>query len=390
MNRSTRFALGVSYAGMMCLAIAINLLPVFLTTLSTDLGGANGLTHEQLGRLAGITFAGLVVGILVTGPLADRLGAQPFAIAGNVLIAFGLAILGIAPAYGTVCVAMFVMGLGAGILDMVLSPIVAALQPERRTAAMNWLHSFYCVGAVATVLAGSLALRVGLGWRTISLWLTVMPVLVAVAFLCVRMPLLVAEGGARTRLRSLMREPYFLVALAAIFLGGATEVGLAQWLPAYAEKSLGFSTWTSGMSLLVFSLAMAAGRIAVGISGHRLNPFVLLLGCCWGSVVLFLAGCFAPWPAVALAACMAVGITGSTLWPSMLGVAADRYPRGGASMFGMLAALGNFGCVFMPWMIGVAADWTSMRWGLSTATLCPLLMAFLLVWLRRRTPAAAA
>ena len=93
---------------------------------------------------------------------------------------------------------------------------------------------------------------------------------------------------------------------------------------------------------------------------------------------------------MALAACMAVGITGSTLWPSMLGVAADRYPRGGASMFGMLAALGNFGCVFMPWMIGVAADWTSMRWGLSTATLCPLLMAFLLVWLRRRTPAAAA
>ena len=34
------------------------------------------------------------------------------------------------------------MGCGAGILDMVLSPIVSALEPERRTWAMNWLHSF--------------------------------------------------------------------------------------------------------------------------------------------------------------------------------------------------------------------------------------------------------
>ena len=36
------------------------------------------------------------------------------------------------------CVAVFVLGLGAGILDMMLSPIVCALQPDHRTAAMNW------------------------------------------------------------------------------------------------------------------------------------------------------------------------------------------------------------------------------------------------------------
>ncbi len=386
MNRSIAFGLGVTYAGMMCLAIALNLLPVFLTTLSIDLGGSAGLSNEQLGRLAAVTFIGLVTAILFTGPLADRFGPKPFTIIGNALIGLGLLLMGLAPGYTTLCIAMCIMGVGAGILDMVLSPIVSALQPQHRAAAMNWLHSFYCTGAAVTVLAGASALRFGLGWRALCLWLTLMPVLVGVAFMFMQMPSLVAEGGERTRLRHLLRRPYFLLALAAIFLGGATEVGLAQWLPAYAEKSLGYSKWTSGMSLLVFSVAMAIGRIGAGLIGARVNPFTLLLACCWSSVVLFIIGCFAPWPGVALAACMAVGVTGSCLWPSTLGVAADRFPSGGASMFGMLAAFGNFGCVFMPWVVGLTADWTNMRWGLSTATLCPLIMGFILLKLRRGGP----
>ena len=385
MNRTTSYALGVHYAAMMCLAIAVNLVPVFLTTLRIDLGGAAGLTNEQLGRLGAITFAGLVGGILLSGPLADRLGAKPFAVAGNGLIGLGLALLGTASSYEAACVAVFVMGVGAGILDMVLSPLVCALQPERRTVAMNLLHSFYCTGAVCTVLAGALALRHGLSWRALSLWLTILPALVTLAFSGLRLPPLVAHGETRTRLRHLVREPYFLAALAAIFLGGATEAGLAQWLPAYAETTLGFSKWTSVMSLLYFSLAMALGRIAIGIAGHRIDPFTLLLVCCWGSTALMAAGSFAPWPMAALTACMVVGVTGSALWPGTMGVTADRFPQGGASMFGLLAACGNLGGVLMPWAVGWVSDRSDLRWGLSTAVLCPFLMVFLLLWMRGRT-----
>ena len=89
---------------------------------------------------------------------------------------------------------------------------------------------------------------------------------------------------------------------------------------------------------------------------------------------------------MALTVCIALGATGSCLWPSMLAVTADEIPQGGASMFGMLVAMGNFGDVVMPWLVGVTADATNMRWGLATATLCPLAMVFLLVWIRRNTP----
>jgi MFS family permease len=82
-------ALALCYAGMVCLAIAVNLMPIFLTTVQVDLGGKAVLTHEQLGRISALAFAGLVGGILFTGPLADRWGGKLFSILGTLLIGVG-------------------------------------------------------------------------------------------------------------------------------------------------------------------------------------------------------------------------------------------------------------------------------------------------------------
>jgi fucose permease len=383
------YAFALCYAAMVCLAIAVNLMPIFLTSLRVDLGGRAGLTGEQLGRISAFTFAGLVGGILCTGPLADRWGGKMFSVLGTSLIGVGLALLGISPGYSTVLVAVFVMGLGAGILDMLLSPIVATLQPVNCAAALNWLHSFYGIGTVITVLVSALAFRSGIGWRTISLTLVLVPGFVALEFLSVDLPPLMSDKvGNRTALLDLCRNPSFAAVNVAIFLGGALELGLAQWLPAYAEMTLGYSKGTASISLLAFSAAMTLGRIFAGLIGHRVDLIRLMLGCCWTCVVLFLLACFAPWPAVALTASIAVGLAGSCLWPTMLGVAADRFPQGGATMFGLLAAFGNLGGILMPWLIGVASDWSSLRRGLATSTACPLLMALVLLWIQRRRPVA--
>jgi fucose permease len=378
-----RLLTGLCYLAMMSLAIGLNLLPVFLTTLSSLYGGDAGLTQEQLGRLGAVAFAGLVAGILITGPLADRFGAKPFALLGNALTGVSLIAAAYAPTYATLGVALFFLGLGAGILDMVLSPVVAALNPGRRAAAMNWLHSFYCVGAAVTILAGTLVLRLGYGWREACLVLVLLPLGLLAAFAPLAFPSLVADSGKRLPLRSLVKRFWFLGALVAIFLGGATELGMAQWLPAYAEISLGFPVWVGGSSLLVFSVAMALGRMAVGALGTRADPYRVMALCCWTSVLLFLAGSFLPVPWLALLACMAVGFTGSALWPTMLAVTADRYPEGGATMFGALAALGNAGGIFMPWVVGWVADWRDLHWGLAVSALAPALMLPLVVMLGR-------
>lgn len=381
-----RWAIGICYGAMVTIAIAINLMPVFLTTLQTDLGlGGIPLTNEELGRIGAVIFAGLVAGICVTAPLADRVGAKPFPLFGSAMVALGLIWSAVSNSYAALLPAVFLMGVGAGTLDMILSPIVAAYEPEKKTAAMNWLHSFYCIGAVITVVlaAGALANH-WLEWRQICLLLVPLPLAVFIGFLFLHIPTLL-QDGPRMRLRFLLREPFFWAALAAIALGGATECGLAQWLPAYAETALGYSKGISNLGFIAFNVMMALGRILVGMNGQRIQPMPLMIACCVASLLLFVVGCFAPWPIVALLGCVAVGLTGSCLWPSMLGVTADRYPNGGASMFGLLSAAGNLGGISMPWLVGFAADHSTMRWGLFTSAACPLLMAVILIWMKRRS-----
>lgn len=383
MPAQSRLLTYLCYVGMMSLSIGLNLLPVFLTTLSDLYGGTEGLTGEQLGRLGAISFAGLVVGISVTGPLADRWGAKLFAQSGNALVAGSLGVAAFAPSYTWLAITVFFLGMGAGVLDMVLSPVVAALNPKRRAAAMNWLHSFFCVGAVVTILAGTLALKMGYGWRTACLIMMPLPLGLMVAFAPLRFPALSLEGG-RLGLRTLLKKGWFLVAMMAIFLGGATELGMSQWLPAYAETSLGYPVWVGGSALLFFSLAMALGRMGVAAIGTRWNPFMVMAWGCGLSVFLFLIGSFFPVPGVALTACILVGLTGSCLWPTMLAVTADRYPDGGATMYGALAALGNMGGIFMPWVVGWIADWRDLHWGLAISALAPAVMLPLVLGLRAR------
>ncbi|HNR37151.1 MAG TPA: MFS transporter, partial [Candidatus Hydrogenedentes bacterium] len=108
----------------------------------------------------------------------------------------------------------------------------------------------------------------------------------------------------------------------------------------------------------------------------------LMRGACALLAACILVACFAP-RGVALAACILTGWAVSCLWPTTLGLVADRFPHGGASMFALLAGLGNSGCIVMPWVIGFVAEHSQLRLGLATTVLCPLAIIVLLAAIRR-------
>lgn len=359
------------YGGMACVAIAANLAPVFLTTFSETFGG---LTEEQLGRIPAVIFATMVVGILVGGPPADRWGGKPTVLAGLVLTVLSLVLLAGATTYAMLLAACGVMGLATGVLDMVLSPIVCALRPHNRAHALNWLHAFYCVGALTTVLAGAAALRFGVSWRIFVLSLNAVPLAVLAAFLTFRVPPFLHESVERTAVRTVFVEPFFWAALAAIALCGATEQGMAQWLPAYAERSLGFSKAVGGVALALFSVGMVFGRLGAGSLSRMLSPRRLLMFGCAGCVVAYLLGAGSPNSFVALVSCIAMGVMVSCLWPTTLALAADKFPHGGASLFSYMAAAGNFGCIVTPWAIGIVSQAASLPVAMACSAMAPLLL----------------
>lgn len=392
-RQGTALPVLLCYAGMVVIAIAVNLPPVYLTTLGQEFGGPAGLSDMQLGWIGTLLFVGLTAGLVVCSPLADRWGARTFVLVGNALIAGGLGLMAAAPSYGVLLLAAFIMGMGTGVLDMILSPIVAALQPEHRTSAMNWLHSFYAIGKIMITVTASLAISLSVtwpvfGWRNLCIAVIAVPVVTMIGFVRTPLPPLVAEDKQRTSSLTLLRSVPFLIAMVAMLLAGATELGMAQWLPAYAEKGLGYPKWVSTQALAAFAVAMAIGRMGGGWISRHVRPMRLLILCCGGSIATYLVGAFYPQPIIALAASIGVGLAVSVLWPTVLGITADRFPLGGAMMFGILSASGNAGGV-VNIAIGSIADRSSLHVALATVALCPAIMVGLLVWLSRQHPAGS-
>ena len=317
------------YAAMCVLAIGMNLLPVFLTIIREDyaLSGIL-LSDEALGRIAACPFIGLVFACFFTGPLADRFGAKIFCLVGNVCSFCGLILCAFASSVTTLSCALVILGLGSGMLDMVLSPVIGALNTDNRSGSMNFLHSMYCAGAVFTTLV----VQFGLGWATSCLLLAGPPIILFVLFSMQGFPSITEAGTTHVPMRNLIKQRWFLVALAAIFLGGSAEMGLAQWLPTYCETTLNYPHWFSGFALTLFSVAMALGRIGIGYVGKRVSPFDVLIVSCVVSFFLFIMASFLP-QHFALIAAILVGLTGSPMWPTVMAVTADEFPGGGATMY---------------------------------------------------------
>jgi fucose permease len=374
---------------MMAMAIATNLPPVYFTTFSSIFGGTAGLTAEQIGRIGAFIFAGYVIGLLVSAPLADRIGAKPFVLLGNAILGASLVVMAATVNYAMLLGAVLLMGIGGGIIELIVSPVVSVLEPTRRASALNMLHSFYSLGAVLTILIASLLIYLGISWRLTAVAMAALPLAAFVGFTGAKLPPLVRDQR-RTSMKKLILQKFFIISLGAIVLCGASELGMVQWLPAYAQRGLGFSAWFGGISLMFFSLGMFAGRWTAGKAGHHLSPFVLETVACTLTAVFIALGAFIPHPTIALLACIFTGFAVSCLWPTMLAIVAGEFPAGGASMFGLISAFGNIGGILMPWIVGIVADRTNLRIGLVFNALAPASLLIFVAILAKHTKAHSA
>lgn len=189
-----------------------------------------------------------------------------------------------------------------------------------------------------------------------------LPVLLIFTLGRAKFPSMTSEDGERMQFRTLIKELWFIGALTGIFLGGATELGMAQWLPAYAELALKYPQWVGEEQ---HSLPLAwNGYRAHGYwcSQRQADSYTIMALGCGISVVLFSAWLIL-FLSSACASCLHHGLTGSCLWGRPCWqLLRDRYPQGGATMFGALAAFGNAGGIFML-VLGGIADMSSLHWG---------------------------
>ncbi|MBC7226714.1 MAG: MFS transporter [Thermoflexales bacterium] len=147
--------LSVSFVASFCWTFALGTLLVFLPLI----GEARGFTAARVGMLFG-SFA-LAASLLQASPLgrlSDRWGRLPTVVLGMALIAGALLLLSFLTTWGPMMGAMFLYGLGFGILFPAKSALVAdETTPLTRGKASGVFAAMFSVGMIAgTGMAGAM------------------------------------------------------------------------------------------------------------------------------------------------------------------------------------------------------------------------------------------
>jgi len=332
-----------------------------------DLGVAFELNAEAIGWSAGASFLAMAIAIFVGSPLCDYLGmgrllglASILHIIGILMVVFSPLIVGgssLSPS--TVLYASwFVAGMAHGLVEAVINPLAATLYPSEKTHKLNVLHAWWPGGIVIGGVLAYVLRSLGFGWQIRLATILLPAATYGAMILGQKFPATerVQAGVPAKDMIGQAFRPLFLIWFAMMFLTAAVELGPGQWVDATLSRTVGFQ----GILLLVYvSGLMFVCRFFAGAVVHRLSP----VGLMWISSVLagggLLALSHAGSPVPALAAATVWGIGVCYMWPTMLGVTSERFPRGGALLLGLMGSAGNLSIQFvLPWMGGIYDSFT--------------------------------
>ena len=339
-----------------------------------------------LGRISlmiTLTFAIQLLVDLASSFFVDRIGYRRCIVAAHFLAMAGFLLMAFLPdltadPYTGLLIATLLYSAGAGLIEVLVSPIIDACPTERKSAAMNLLHSFFSWGQVAVVLLSTLFFRLfGIGnWRILCCLWAILPLCNAFLFLCSPMPLVAAEESAIKGIRPLLHDRRFWLIFVIMFASGATEITVSQWASTMIETELGVSKTVGDLAgPYLFALFMALGRML----GTRFDDKAIGGVVTAGAVLCicsYLLIALAPWPWLSLAGCALCGFSVGIFWPGTLSIAARVCPNGGTFMYGILALAGDVGCVcgtgFVGFISGMFGD--DLKKGILCASVFPILM----------------
>lgn len=388
LRKSFKATITASCIGYFTQAVLINFTPLLFITFQKEFG----LSLAQLSVLIATNFATeLIIDFLGT-KYVSRIGYRRSVIIAQALSVMGLCMIPILPKlmeskFLALEIAMIFCGLGGGLIEVLISPIVEACPTKRKSAIMSMLHSFYCWGQMGVVLLSTIYFRtVGIEhWEYLSLIWAIIPAIDLVLFCFVPINTLVDESEEST-FGELIRQKLFWVFLVMMLCAGATELAMSQWASAFAEAGLKVEKWIGDLlGPCLFAVCMGCARIFYATHSDKIGlkkGILISSGIC---VVSYLVAILSPIPIISLIGCAMCGVGSGMLWPGTYSIATNRMPKGGVPMFGLLALAGDLGCLSGPYLTGMisAAFDGNLKMGFLFSLIFPITLMIMVVILMK-------
>jgi fucose permease len=367
-ERSAAILTRAAYVSFVPIGIGTVLLGPMLPFLSARWS----LNYAQAGALFTAQYLASTCAVALSGALVSRFGFRFAMKLGIFLMAIGIAFLMEGPKLlGIFCIAVY--GGGLGIAVPAANLLVAEVNPERRSASLNWLNFCWSAGAVACPFLVALASR----HQQVSLFLTLVAGFSLMVFIAIAlMPRDIVEPDVRRRSQSgtlaTVQENLaaFLTLAALFFLYVGTENGFGGWIASYAKSLGNISPAESLMTPSFFYASLMAGRslapaLLRAMSDVSLAKFGLILACGGMAGLLGSGGL----TGVLVSAC-AAGLGLSAVYPITIALLAKEFGASSSRIGSAMFVLSNIGGGLLPWMVGISS---SARATLKAGLVVPLI-----------------
>jgi len=358
----TTLILWVIYLAFISLGLPDSILGVALPSMSREWG----LTLSDGSLLSMVIVGSTVVSSFASGHVIDKIGTGRMTLFSCLMTAGALLGISVAPAYGWLLLLAVPLGLGGGAVDSALNNCVAL---HFKAKHMNWLHSFWGVGATLGPIVMSWSLSGTGSWR--SGYRTISMLQLSLAFiLLLCLPLWKKAFGSSVfgsgdtegpgKKRNVFKIRGAKDAFAVMALYCAVEAGVGLWGSSFLVQDRQLRMETAAFWMAFYYGGIALGRFLSGFIAMRLNNVQMIRAGLLTSFVGLLLIALPLSPFFSGVSFVVTGCGLAPIFPAMLHETPARFGRANSQiLIGYQMGFAYLGSTFLAPLTGVILQHTS-------------------------------
>lgn len=265
-------------------------------------------------------------------------------------------------AYVGLLIGTVIFSISAGLSEVLLSPMIAAIPSDNPQRDMSLLHSLYAFGTFTMIIISTVFLRIfgTNNWMYLIIFLACLPLIAAVLFMISPIPDMNNESAIKNSFDNTKRRTIGLaLCVTCIFFGSCAENAMTNWISTYMENALGISKVVGDiLGAAAFAILLGIARISYAKFGKNIMRTLLISMI--GAAACYLIAGLSPNVIISFIACIMTGFCTSMLWPGTLIMMEENIPHAGVAAFALMAAGGDLGASFSPQLLGVVVDKVSV------------------------------
>lgn len=278
-------------------------------------------------------------------PIITSVGLLCYAILPNIFPQF---------AYLGLVLGTIIFSVSAGLAEVLISPVVAAMPSDNPERDMSKLHSLYGWGVVTNVIIASVFFLIfgTENWMYLTVILAILPLIASFLFFTSPFPEMDVSSNEKSGIKW---GKAIILCTVCIFLGSAAENTMTNWISSFMENALQLpKALVDILGLAVFALLLALTRSLYAKFTPNISKTLLVSMI--GATVCYLAIGISGNVIISFLACILVGIFSAMLWPGTLILMEEKVLNPGVAAFALMAASGDFGASVAPQMLGIIVD----------------------------------